>query len=197
MMDQLGSWIVEGLWYAKAGLDFLVHPLNTVHPALTIFALAGATFWTTAIFRKRLVTPRFRRLEAEFTAWRSVREEALESFDDPSQGRQMARNIDQAELNKVYYDYFFEGFLNNLMNTYLPILFMAAYVNEAFKPAALQGMIGRDAFWTVSGGGQVGGLPLFVLCLLLFWMGKPLWKRWTAARAPAGRTLADDSGALS
>jgi hypothetical protein len=197
MMDQLWMWIVEIVWRAKAGLDVLVHPLNTVHPALAIVALAGGTFLGTSALRKRFVTRRFRRLEAEFTAWRAVREEALERFDDPSRGRQMARNIDQAELNKIYYDYFFEGFLNNLMNTYLPTLFMAAYVNEAFKPAALQGMIGRDAFWTLAGGGRVGGLPLFVLCLLLFWIGWPLLKRRASARADAGRNLADDSGALS
>lgn len=199
MMDTLWMWIVKGVWWIKTGLDTLVQPINAVHPALTIVLLAGLTVWGTSVLRRHLVTRRYRRLEAEFKVWHAVRETALESFDDPSRGRRMAKNIDQAELNKVYYDYFFEGLLNNLMNTYLPILFVAAYVNEAFKPDRLREMIGQEAFVTLSEGAQIGALPLFVGCLIAFWIVKPLLTRAISRcrgdSGPANGGWAEDSKA--
>jgi len=83
----------------------------------------------------------------------------------------MARNIDQAKLNKVYYDYFFEGLLNNVLTTILPILLMAAYVNEAYNPEKLQKLFGRSHVFSISGTGDdpilVGALVWYVLSIIL------------------------------
>lgn len=187
MMDALWMHIVELVLALKAGLDTLVQPLNAIHPALTITVLAGVTVLLTAEFKKRYKTKRFQRLEEEFHSWYAVRQQALESFDHPDQGKQMARNIDQATLNKVYYDYFFEGMLNNLLTTYLPILCMAAYVNEAFRPENLQQMTGQSSLLIISSqdGNGISALAWFVLCLVGVWIGRSALKRipsWLNAR---------------
>jgi hypothetical protein len=187
MMDALWMHIVELVLAAKAGLDTLVQPLNAIHPALTVMVLAGVTVLATSEFRKRYKTKRFQRLEEEFHSWFAVRQQALESFETPEKGRQMARNIDQATLNKVYYDYFFEGLLNNLLTTYLPVLCMAAYVNEAFRPENLQQMIGQGSLLSLAGqnGAGISALAWFVLCLTFIWIGKAVLKRlpgWLGAR---------------
>lgn len=176
MMDALWMHIVELILAAKGGLDTLVQPLNAIHPALTIAVLAGVTVLLSSEFRKRFKTKRYQRLEEEFRSWFAVRQQALECSDDPAKGRQMAKNIDQATLNKVYYDYFFEGMLNNLLTTYLPVLCMAAYVNEAFKPGRLEQMIGQSSLLTISSqsGTAISSLAWFVLCLVGIWIGKAL-----------------------
>ena len=61
--------------------------------------------------------------------------------------RAMARNIDQAKLNRVYYDYFFEGLMKTLITTWLPLLLMLAYVNHAFNPAALTRLFARETLF--------------------------------------------------
>jgi len=182
MMDALWMHIVELVLAAKAGLDTLVQPLNAIHPALTIAVLAGVTVLLSSEFKKRFTTKRYQRLEEEFRSWYAVRQQALESFDHPETGKQMARNIDQATLNKVYYDYFFEGMLNNLLTTYLPVLCMAAYVNEAFRPDNLQQMIGQGAILTLFGqnGTAISSLAWFVLCLTTIWIGKAVLKKLPA-----------------
>ena len=40
----------------------------------------------------------------------NLRQEAM-ACEDREKGKALARNIDQAQLNKAYYDYFFEGFV--------------------------------------------------------------------------------------
>ena len=187
MMDALWMHIVELVLAFKAGLDTLVQPLNAIHPALTIAVLAGVTVLLTSGFTKCFKTKRYQRLEEEFHSWFAVRQQALECSDDPAKGKQMAKNIDQATLNKVYYDYFFEGMLNNLLTTYLPVLCVAAYVNEAFRPERLEQMIGQSSLLTISSqnGTALSSLAWFVLCLVGIWIGKsvvqkvPPWVRGT------------------
>ena len=176
MMDALWMHIVELVLAAKAGLDTLVQPLNAIHPALTIAVLAGVTVLLSSEFKKRFTTKRYQRLEEEFRSWYAVRQQALECSNDPAKGKLMAKNIDQATLNKVYYDYFFEGLLNNLLTTYLPVLCAAAYVNEAFRPERLEQLIGQGSLLTISSqnGTALSSLAWFVLCLVGIWIGKAL-----------------------
>ena len=62
----------------------------------------------------------------------------------------LAKNIDQAQLNKAYYDYFFEGFLKSIITSILPMLLVAAYVNIAYAPENLIQHFGRDYIFKFS-----------------------------------------------
>ena len=61
-------------------------------------------------------------------------------------------------MNRVYYDFFFEGFLNKILTVYLPVLIMAAYVNEAFRPDVLMEKFGQTHILRYSG--FLGGDPM-------------------------------------
>lgn len=171
MMNTIWLHIIELAMLIKSGLDTLFYPLNTIHPALTITFLAWFTVYLTSRFRNNFSTRRYRHMKEEFDYWHNVRLQALDSFQDNSRGRQMAKNIDQAKLNKIYYDYFFEGLLNNLLTTYLPIMLAALYINESFKPEHLQQMTGQRGLFSFSGEIQIGALPWFVLCLVAIRFG--------------------------
>jgi hypothetical protein len=56
----------------------------------------------------------------------------------------MARNIDQAELNRAYYDYFFEGLLLGLARKIIPIFFIFAFINEFYRPESMLEIFGRQ-----------------------------------------------------
>jgi uncharacterized membrane protein (DUF106 family) len=177
-MDTIWTYILAFISHIQRVMDALISPLNTIHPALSITILAAFTVAVTSVLKKRFTTRRYKRLKEEFESLHSLRQEALKSFEDPSKGKRMARNIDQASLNRVYYDYFFEGLLNNLITTYLPVLCMAAYVNESFQPHALQEMTGQTALLTLPLPNpiQIAALPWFVLCLVGCWLGMWLFK---------------------
>lgn len=179
MMDALWMKIVQLIMLVESGLDLLLQPVNAIHPGLTIALLAVCTVMATSEFKKRFKTKRYLRLEKEFQHWYAVRQQALEASDDPSKGREMAKNIDQSTLNKVYYDYFFEGLMNNLLTTYIPVLCLAAYINQAFKPEALQQMIGQPAILSLpwQNGTEISGLAVFVFCLAIAWLAKTLLKK--------------------
>lgn len=61
----------------------------------------------------------------------------------------IAKNIDQAELNRIYYDYFFEGLLKNLVTTWLPIFIVLAYVNTVYQPDNLLHRFGKSFLFMV------------------------------------------------
>ncbi|MBW2227669.1 MAG: hypothetical protein JRG99_10250, partial [Deltaproteobacteria bacterium] len=115
-------------------------------------------------------TKRYLKLQKEFQYWYNLRNEAL-TCKDPEKGKALAKNIDQARLNKVYYDFFFEGLLNSIPTKYLPILIMLAYVNEAFNPDKLLKNFEREyIFKFVNFDGNVikiGAVLWFVLSMLL------------------------------
>jgi uncharacterized membrane protein (DUF106 family) len=140
-MDTLWLFILQATQAVMDALNTLLAPVNSVHPMLSILLLAVCTVVLTRFLRKHVVTRRYLRLQEEFRHWYNVREEALSAHSDPEKAKCLAQNIDKATLNKVYYDYFFEGLLLNLVTTYLPILCVAGYINEAFKPENLQGML--------------------------------------------------------
>jgi hypothetical protein len=151
-------------------LDRLVAPLNALGPGTVIFILAFLTVCLTKVFKRFYTTKRYETLKDEFKHWAAIRKQALE-IEDREKGKTLAKNIDQAKLNKVYYDYFFEGLLNNILTTVLPILLMAAYVNDAYKMEKLVQLFGRPYIFKMYGFGgdpiSVGALAWFVLSLLL------------------------------
>lgn len=176
-MDDIldGVWfhIVESVKYLTGLMDLALAPLTPLGPAVVILLLVLITVCFTKTFSKFYTTKRYRELQKEFQHWFNLRKEAL-TVEDREKGKALAKNIDQAKLNKVYYDYFFEGLLKNILTTYLPILCMAAYVNEAFRTDRMIAKFGRGYVFkfTKSNGEAVlmGGLFWFVVSLLIVYL---------------------------
>jgi len=155
------------------GLDFIFAPLNPLGPAVVISVIVLLTVASTKFLSRVYKTKRYLKLQKEFQYWYNLRNEAL-SCIDPEKGKILAKNIDQAKLNKVYYDFFFEGLLNSIPTKYLPILIMLAYVNEAFKPDKLLENFGREyIFKFVNFNGsivKIGAVFWFVMSILLVYL---------------------------
>ncbi|MBW1820610.1 MAG: hypothetical protein JRI92_02425, partial [Deltaproteobacteria bacterium] len=106
----------------------------------------------------------------------------------------LAKNIDQAKLNKVYYDFFFEGFMLGLATKYLPILVFVAYINEAYRTENLIKVFGREYVFKFAGSGPkpvlVGGVFWFVVSILLVYLCwfliKRIYKKVMAKRSQTG-----------
>jgi len=156
------------------GLDFIFTPLNPLGSAVVILVIVLLTVASTKFLSKIYKTKRYLKLQKEFQYWYNLRNEAL-TCQDPEKGKALAKNIDQAKLNKVYYDFFFEGLLNSIPTKYLPILIMLAYVNEAFKPDKLLEIFGRDyifKFTNFDGNViKIGAVFWFVLSMLMVYLG--------------------------
>lgn len=155
------------------GLDLIFAPLNPLGPAVVILVIVLLTVVSTKLLSNIYKTKRYLKLKEEFQYWYNLRNEAL-TCKDPDKGKALAKNIDQAQLNKVYYDFFFEGLLNSIPTKYLPILTMLAYVNEAFKPDKLLENFGRDyilKFVDFDGNVVIIGAVLwFVLSMLMVYL---------------------------
>ncbi len=151
-------------------MDTLFSPLEILGPAVVIFLLAFLVVIITRIIARFYVTKRYIRLEKQFKHWHGVREEAMK-HPDREKGKALAKNIDQAQLNKAYYDYFFEGLLKHFIVNVLPILFMVAYVVKVYTPQALLKRFGKEWVFSFSLGSSsqtnVSSLLWFVICLIL------------------------------
>jgi len=170
LLDIMWFKIVAAAEVAVGWMDVLVLPLNLMGPVGAILILGLITVGLTKLFRRLYTTERYQRLKKEYEHWMAIRKEAM-AAGDREKGKRLARNIDQAKLNKVYYDYFFEGLLNNILTTILPILLMAAYINEAYNPDKLLSQFGRPYVFRIPGfgsdGSPIGSLLWFVLSLIL------------------------------
>jgi len=124
-------------------LDAVFAPLNALGPAFTIFTIALLTVMVTKILTRTFKTRRYQQLKKEFEHWFNIRQEALKCGDS-QKAKLLAKNIDQAKLNQVYWDYFLEGFLISLVTRLLPIFSFFAYVNEAYKLENLTKLFGRE-----------------------------------------------------
>jgi len=114
-----------------------------MYVAVTISPI-GTCFSSIGVFLGHLMNGYLhKKLQKEFHHWYKMRQEALKC-EDPAKAKLLAKNIDQAKLNKLYYDYFFEGLMNNLATLYLPIFILLAYVNEAYRSSNLSKLFGRD-----------------------------------------------------
>ena len=172
-LDIIWLKIVAGITYIVMFLDYVLAPLNVLGPALVVLILVIITVGITKILSNVYTTKRYLELKKKFNSWYKLRQEAL-ACDDREKGKALAKNIDQAELNKVYYDYFFEGILKNILTTYLPVLIVAAYVNEAYKTENLVKNFGRPHILKFAGlNGEpvvIGALFWFVISLLLVYL---------------------------
>lgn len=165
-LDSLWVWIEGGLEWAASGVDAVIAPIEALGPAWVIAILAFATVALTRFLVRVYRTKRHDELEKEFLHWQSVREEAMKA-EDQAKGKAMARNIDQAKLNKAYYDYFFEGFMKNLMTTVLPILVTIAYLSRTYTQEKLTAKFGTPWVFTLGTDFHMGTLFWYVICLML------------------------------
>jgi len=173
LLDILWAKIASGVSCLAGLMDLILAPLDPMGPAWIILILVLLTVCFTKTFNRFYTTKRYQTLQKEFNHWFKLRNEALSS-EDREKGKALAKNIDKAKLNKVYYDFFFEGLLKGIITTYLPILCMAAYVNEAFRTDKLIEKFGRGYVFRFSNFSaepvMVGGLFWFVVSLLMTYL---------------------------
>jgi cbb3-type cytochrome oxidase subunit 3 len=173
-MDNLWDRIVDLMVYIAALLDRCFAPLNQqLGPAVVILIIVVALVALTKLLGRLYNTQRYLELKKNYEHWYTLRSEAM-ACQDREKGKILARNIDQAQLNKAYYDYFFEGFLKSIATAILPILFAAAYVNHAYGPDRLMALIGRKVIFVFprQGGDSiaVSAFFWFVICLVLVYI---------------------------
>jgi hypothetical protein len=127
-----------------------------------------------------IITKRYLELEKEFQHWFKVREEAMKG-EDYEKAKRLARNIDQAKLNRVYYDYFLEGFLLGLMRNVLPIFLMVTYINEYYRAEELSRLFGKGYLFSIPiTGGEpvmVGAVFYYIISLLLTYLAWSVSKK--------------------
>ena len=168
-LDRL--WAQIGL-YLNASVMFvdrLLSPLEVFGPGFVIFVIAFAVALFTRVFSRFYITKRYLRLEQEFRHWQQVRQEAMK-HPDAEKGKLLAKNVDQAKLNHVYYDYFFEGLMKSFITNVLPILVAASYVTAVYTPSALMQRFGTKWVYSFGSGSSlvnISSLFWYIICLLL------------------------------
>jgi len=184
-LDIVWFKIIDFFHYVASLIDAVFAPLNALGPAFTIFTIAFLTVVITKILTSAFKTRRYQELKKEFEHWYNIRREALKC-DDSEKAKLLAKNIDQAKLNQVYWDYFLEGFLISLVTRLLPVFSFFAYVNEAYKLENLMKLFGREYVFKFRGlNGEAffvrAGL-WFVLSILLIYLGWFIIKKLTAQK---------------
>ncbi len=190
-LDSLWINILVLVNYIKTFLDLIFAPLNSLGPAFAIFIIAFITVIITKVLTKAFITKRYKELKKNFEYWHNIRQEAMKC-EDHEKAKSLAKNIDQAELNKAYYDYFFEGFLIRLMTRLLPILSFFAYVNESYKASNLLKLFGREyVFKFKSYNGEevvIGAVFWFVISIFLVFLGwfiiRKIWSKYFTDEKP-------------
>ena len=200
--------LLDALWFKILGLihcvvnflDLVFAPLNYFGPAVAISTIAFITVILTKILTKIFKTKRYQKLQMEFSHWYNIRQEALKC-EDYDKGKRLARNIDQAKLNQVYYNYFFEGFMLGIATKYLPILLVLSYVNEAYKPSNLQKLFGREYIFKFgSSNGEavlIGTVFWFIVSVVLIFLGWFIIGRIYRKYNSGKKTKLDEEGCSS
>jgi len=175
-LDNLWLKMEVVIHYIRVSLDFVLTPLNHLGPAVAIFAIALLTVVAAKFFSSRYKSKRFIELEKEFLHWYNVRQEALKCKDAHREKvKLLTKNIDQAKLNRVYYDYFLEGLLSNVLTTYMPIVFLLAYVNEAYNSSNLLRLFHREYIFKFTGSSGkpvfIGAAFWFVISVVMVYLG--------------------------
>ncbi len=134
--------MAAGFIYLADALYAGLQNLHFLGPVVLIFLLAIATIGAIKFLTKLITTKRYTELEKTFNYWSALRDEAMRC-EDREKGKRMARNIDKAELNKAYYDYFFEGFMLGIARKIIPIFFMFAFINEYYRTEKLTALFGQ------------------------------------------------------
>ena len=149
-LDNVWFWIEDTIFKTAELLDAVILPLHFLGPEIIIFLLVLICILFSRFFKKHFNTGRYTRLKENFDHWYHLRQEAM-NHEETQKGRAIAKNIDQAELNRAYYDFFFESLLKSMITTWLPLLCTLAYVNHTFTPQMLDLYFGRPALFMVNG----------------------------------------------
>lgn len=142
VLDTIWEYMAAGFIFVADTLYSGLQNLHFLGPVVLIFLLAIATIGVIKILTNIITTKRYTELEKTFNYWSALRDEAMRC-EDREKGKRMARNIDKAELNKAYYDYFFEGFMLGIARKIIPIFFMFAFINEYYRTENLTALFGQ------------------------------------------------------
>jgi len=148
ILDEIWAYIERFITVSVTWIDGFLSPLEKLGPSVLIFLLALFTVLITYLLRRVYTTKRYQELKEKFDYWYQLRQKAT-SHADKEKGKAIAKNIDQAELNRVYYDFFFEGLLKNLITTWLPIFLTLAYVNTVYQTESLLHRFGQEFLFNV------------------------------------------------
>jgi len=167
LLDIIWEYIYSAILSSAAMVDNLLSPIQDfTGPAFILVLLALLTVLSTKFLGKKCRTKRHIKLEEEFNHWLGVREEAMRC-EDREKGSQMAKNIDQAKLNRAYYDYFLEGLLMSFATMYLPILMVMSYLNAYYRPERLMELTGREYIVQF---GSSSGEPLLIGSIFFYFV---------------------------
>lgn len=173
ILDLIWEKIAAGFISVADGFDALLAPFYFIGPAVIIFLLAVFTVLITKTLNRIIITKRYIRLEKEFKHWYNLRQTAL-SCEDREKGRALAKNIDQAELNRAYYNFFFEGLLLGIVRKIIPIFLILAYINEYFQPKRLVELFGQSSIFKFgSSDGEpvvIGSIFWYVISLVIVYL---------------------------
>ncbi len=173
LLDTIWQKIAAGSIAVADGFDALLAPFHFLGPAMIIFLLALLTVLITKSLNRIIITKRYVRLEKKYKHWYNLRQTAL-TCEDREKGKALAKNIDQSELNRAYYDYFFEGLLLGFARRIIPILFIVAFINEYFQPERLVERFGQSYIFKFgSSSGEpvvIGSIVWYLLSLLVVYL---------------------------
>lgn len=179
-MDSLWNNIMAMIQFGASLFDQLLTPLHVFGPLFILTLLAVLTVLITKLLNRVIITRRYVELEKEFKHWFSIREEAMKG-EDYEKAKRLARNIDQAKLNRAYYDYFLEGFLLGMVRNVLPIFVMVAYINEYYRAEELSRLFGKGYLFSMPlFGGEpvmVGAVFYYIITLLLTYLAWAVGKK--------------------
>ncbi len=180
ILDKTWEHISIGFLFFGDFLFSLLKQLHFLGPLLIISLLALCTVAITKLFNRVIITKRYLELEKTFHHWVQLREEALKCHDS-EKGKRLARNIDQAELNKAYYDYFFEGLLLGIARKVIPIFFVFAFINEYYRPDRMIEYFGSQYIVQISSLSEkpvlVGTVFWYILSLISLYLLWPIAKK--------------------
>ncbi len=187
-LDKLWMQIVDIIHVLKVMADYCLATLIPMGPVFIILLLAFLTVALTKFLSARIKTKRFRETKKKYQYWFNLRQEAVQC-DDPEKGKLLAKNIDQSELNKAYYDFFFESFMLSIGTCYIPIFIIAGYINEAFRTEELLKLFGRGyllRFGTPDNDPiLIGALFGYIIAIILIYCGwAVIKKRISSGNAP-------------
>ncbi|MFT5701426.1 MAG: uncharacterized membrane protein (DUF106 family) [Desulforhopalus sp.] len=158
VLDTIWEYLAAGFIFVADIFYSLLQNFHFLGPIVLIFLLALGTIAVIKILTRLITTKRYTELEKNFNYWSALRDEAMRT-EDREKAKRMARNIDQAELNKAYYDYFFEGFMLGIARKMIPIFFMFAFINEYYRTEKLTALFGHPFVMKLP---STGGEPILI-----------------------------------
>ncbi|MGB3212814.1 MAG: hypothetical protein WBB19_19090 [Desulforhopalus sp.] len=194
VLDTLWEYLAAGFQFLGATLFAALQHLHFLGPIVLIIFLALCTVAITKLLNRYIITKRYIKLEKKFHYWVQIRDEAM-NCEDREKGKRMARNIDQAELNRAYYDYFFEGLMLGIVRKVIPIFFIFAFINEYYRPESMLELFGKQHVLQIP---SSSGEPILVGAVFFYFMsllsGYLLWfafsKVLSRAKTQPGSTVA-------